>query len=414
MPFLVDFKDAIHSGYYHCEAENKWGKAKSEVLFVSSTAPIDQENMKPPTFIEDLGTIYEVSSGSPLQMTCKGSEKSAQQPRIQWTFNGINLDEFNDKEILVIPEFETKNVGSYSCNISNEVGYVYSNAAVAMATKFDAFRYEFYMQGYIETFPCNAYIDTTKATWYFNNEKMTNDSDQYFISNRGELALLKLIPGNSNGIYECRGKDSFGDDSSAFINLAVQPIIHSYVDLQNDNEITCGSKDFSFEYLYHQILIVCLLLKVYLVSRYEIVYSLLQMIFGMTRHGNYEQSKEFTEFVDKVDTFSTVDTNKKIMVFLSNEPNDTANIFCKSKDQELSFEDTSTFVGVRTRCIFHFPNQNHSTFNCTSHLRNKAVSNNCEESQSVDKECSLPCFCHGLSSVCQNSKALYRSMYMIF
>ena len=256
MLFLIEFEDTIHSGYYHCEAENKWGKAKSEVLSVSSSAPIEQKDLKPPTFIQDLGLIHETLSGTPKQMICKASEETIPPPRIQWTFNGIILEEFNDKEILEIPEFGTRNVGSYSCNISNEAGYVYSSAAVVLNTKFDVERFEFHMEGYIETLPCNAYIDTTKATWYFNNKKISNDSEQYFISNGGDLALLKLIPGKTNGTYECRGKDSFGDDSSAFINLTVHPVTHLYFDEQKNNELICDSVDFSFEYFYHQTLIV--------------------------------------------------------------------------------------------------------------------------------------------------------------
>ena len=133
----------------------------------------------------------------------------------------------------------------------------------------------------------------------------------------------------------------------------------------------------------------------------------------MTRHSDFEQSKEFIDYVDEIDTWSIVDINKETMVFLSNEPNNTANILCKSKDQKWSFEDTAVFVRVRIKCIYHFPNQNDSTFNCTTLLRNKSASNDCKESPSVDKECSLPCFCHGYSSVCLNDNAYHRSKYIL-
>ena len=123
-PNLVD-----HIGYYHCEAQNQWGKAKSEVLYVSPEIPTNNGYLVPPKFKIEPETEYAVF-GASVQLECKATDETSRQTKIQWTLNGNVLEEFNEKEILEIEVMNTSDIGSYACNISNDVGYDYKTVPV--------------------------------------------------------------------------------------------------------------------------------------------------------------------------------------------------------------------------------------------------------------------------------------------
>ena len=113
-----------HIGYYHCEAQNYFGKAKSEVLYVSPEIPPTKGYLVPPQFKVEPETEMGVF-GALVQLECQATDETSRQTKIQWTFNGNVLEEFNDKELLEIEAMEPSKIGSYACNISNDAGYDY-------------------------------------------------------------------------------------------------------------------------------------------------------------------------------------------------------------------------------------------------------------------------------------------------
>ena len=49
---FLDPSSNLHNGYYHCEASNEMGLAKSEVILVSPTSPTFEDWMQPPVLKE--------------------------------------------------------------------------------------------------------------------------------------------------------------------------------------------------------------------------------------------------------------------------------------------------------------------------------------------------------------------------
>ena len=55
---------------------------------------------------------------------------------------------------------------------------------------------------------------------YFENHEITNDSDKYTITGKGDLIINEIVVDQYNGKYECRAKNSEGE-SAEFANLTV-------------------------------------------------------------------------------------------------------------------------------------------------------------------------------------------------
>ena len=120
---------AGHEGYYHCEAENSLGLAKSSVTHVAPSFPDPPAGTSPPHFQEAPKTELQ-SLGSRVELLCRATGHP--QPDITWTKNGQILDIKTDT--LVIPSLSQTDVANYACNASNLAGYEYKNVIVNVLT----------------------------------------------------------------------------------------------------------------------------------------------------------------------------------------------------------------------------------------------------------------------------------------
>ena len=116
---------AEHEGYYHCEAENSLGLAKSSVTHVAPSFPASPLGTSPPQFLEAPKTELQ-SLGGRVELPCRA--RGSPQPRITWTKNGQILP--TETETLVIPSLAQGDVANYACNASNIAGYEYKNVIV--------------------------------------------------------------------------------------------------------------------------------------------------------------------------------------------------------------------------------------------------------------------------------------------
>ena len=128
-----------HIGYYYCEAKNNFGTAKSEVIYVADK-PLPNPN--------DLGyTIPQFTDGGPKPQvipyerpaTLHCAANGDPTPDIIWTRDGtiidfryevrnrgqIHLDTSTND--LTVNNVKEDTVGTYACNATNMVGYVYKS-----------------------------------------------------------------------------------------------------------------------------------------------------------------------------------------------------------------------------------------------------------------------------------------------
>ena len=120
---------AEHEGYYHCEAENSLGRARSSNTLVAPTFPSPPPGTKPPSFVEAPKTELQ-SPGSKVELVCRASGEP--RPDITWTKNGEILETKTDT--LLIPSLGEEDVANYACNASNIAGYEYKNVILSILT----------------------------------------------------------------------------------------------------------------------------------------------------------------------------------------------------------------------------------------------------------------------------------------
>ena len=120
---------AEHEGYYHCEAENPLGRARSSNTLVAPSFPSPPPGSSAPSFVVAPKTELQ-SLGSRVELVCRASGHP--RPDISWTKNGEVLDTTADT--LVFPSLGEEDVANYACNASNIAGYEYKNVILSILT----------------------------------------------------------------------------------------------------------------------------------------------------------------------------------------------------------------------------------------------------------------------------------------
>jgi len=223
-----------NQGYYHCEAQNSLGLAKSEAIHLSPKKHDIKKGMNPPKFTTEGKPEVEIKEiGRSADFQCIGN--GFPKPNIVWTFNGKKMDNFNDQEKLTIPSISPENIGTYACNISNEAGYEYKMVYLDILTTEPTF---------VETPTKNQIVSVGQKTflrckvkayppasirWFFEEDEIFH-SDEYRISN-GDL-IIEKAQAQMEGTYECLASNVNGK-SSVKANLTIV----------NSTKIISGPKD---------------------------------------------------------------------------------------------------------------------------------------------------------------------------
>jgi len=202
-------------GYYHCEAQNSKGLAKSEVIHLSTNKPETKNGMTHPKFTtkgRPEVEIKEMGRSVDFQCIANGFPK----PSIVWTFNGKTMDDFDDQEILTIPSIKPENIGTYACNISNEAGYEYKMVYLDILTTEPTF---------VETPTKNKIVSVGQTTylhckvkayppasikWFFEDDEIFNSHKYRILA--GDLVIEK-VQAQMAGTYECLASNINGNNS---------------------------------------------------------------------------------------------------------------------------------------------------------------------------------------------------------
>lgn len=210
---IADPKISLHQGYYHCEASNELGRAKSEVINISPNPPIIDDYQTVPKF--DLQPKIEIREfGKDHQFLCNAT--GIPRPRIEWSFNGEIIEDFNDKEILDIHNIELSKVGTYACNVSNLVGYdykmVYLNILLQKPYLIEkpkelqtvSIHQDAIIRCGVKGFP------QPKIQWFFQGDEIKNNTQSYIVSTQNGLTIKK-IPQTAEGNYTCKATNDEGE-----------------------------------------------------------------------------------------------------------------------------------------------------------------------------------------------------------
>lgn len=196
-----------HEGFYHCEAENGLGKAKSTVVHVTSQISKPAKGTSAPVFIRAPESELP-SVGNTAKFECIAEGKP--DPQIVWTKNGEVLPGETGNR-LVLHNIGPGDVANYACNASNIAGYeykdVYLNILTLPATITEGPRDQVVSKGSNVTIKCKTEgFPLPTISWFLNDEPIQG-SDRVKINNiSGDLSIVNATVEDA-GKYMCEAKN---------------------------------------------------------------------------------------------------------------------------------------------------------------------------------------------------------------
>jgi len=224
-----------HEGFYHCVAENDYGKAKSTVVHVTSKPPTPSRGTSAPVFQKG-PEIELLRAGNTAKFNCLA--EGTPEPEIVWLKNGEVIPGETGSE-LVIHNIGSEDVANYACNASNSAGYDYKDAYLNILTVSAVIttgpQDQIVSKGSNVTMKCetDGFPDPT-VEWFLNLTKIT-PSDKYSINKAtGDLVIFSAKAADQ-GTYRCEARNH--GKSSKEGNLVVK----------SKTEIINGPRDLSVQ-----------------------------------------------------------------------------------------------------------------------------------------------------------------------
>lgn len=192
-----------HEGYYHCLAENDFGRAKSTVVHVTNNPAKPPKGTSAPVFIKSPETELP-SVGNTAKFDCVAS--GTPEPSIVWTKNGEVIPGETGSE-LVLHNIGPADVANYACNASNVAGYeykdVYLNILTVVADIVDGPRDQIVSKGFNVTVRCRTEGFPKPSIQWFLNGSLIEGSEKFHINaETGDLTVMHATVGDQ-GTYKC-------------------------------------------------------------------------------------------------------------------------------------------------------------------------------------------------------------------
>ena len=203
-----------HQGYYYCTASNDLGTAKSSVITLTPDEEPDwaSDGFVAPEFTSRPENIL-AQEGKDAIIKCEASGDPV--PDIYWTKNGEELVDANDLNELAIQSVGPEDIGTYSCNASNSVGYVYKVVYLIILNQ-DPFFLETPTNrtvsiGQEAILRCSAKgYPNPNITWEYESEATEN----YVVTPNQDLKINQ-VKETDEGRFTCTATNEFGSIKSS-------------------------------------------------------------------------------------------------------------------------------------------------------------------------------------------------------
>lgn len=234
-------------GKYEVVLSNPQGTTKTSATVAISDKEPD-ENVKPPTFVENLKPR---SAHEKEVVIFETNVISYPVSSFQWYFNdkpitheSIKIVNEENHSILLIKEFINELVGSYTCCAENVVGMTTTSASLSLITTDDREQPDNTAPKFIKTIGKLTVMDGEKLVikhtvtgkpvpsikWYRNSEEI-NDTKDITMSqnNAGEciLSITEVFP-EDEGEYECKATNKLGEVSTISSVIVEGILIYDY------------------------------------------------------------------------------------------------------------------------------------------------------------------------------------------
>lgn len=199
------------AGDYRCTARNQHG-AMHHTIHVSVTAA--------PYWISGAPRNLVLAPGENGVLTCRAS--GTPKPLITWAMNGIPIENSPkdvsrkvEDDTIIFTDVQTGSSAVYQCNVSNDYGYLLSNAFVNVLSEpprvlTQANKVYQVIKNHQALIDCASFgSPIPKITWFKGSRSISQDGDPYVTHDNGTLEI-HVAQAQNSGKYTCVATNSLG------------------------------------------------------------------------------------------------------------------------------------------------------------------------------------------------------------
>ncbi|XP_067357760.1 neuronal cell adhesion molecule-like isoform X5 [Channa argus] len=200
------------AGDYRCTARNRHGSAQHTISVSVIAAPY---------WISDPPRNLVLAPGENGVLTCRAS--GTPKPKITWAMNGVpienapkDLSRKVDGDTIIFTDVQTGSSAVYQCNISNDYGYLLSNAFVNVLSESPrvltpANKVYQVIKNHPALLDCTTFGSPIPIiTWFKESRSSTLDGDPYILHDNGTLEI-HVAQARNSGKYTCVAQNSLGN-----------------------------------------------------------------------------------------------------------------------------------------------------------------------------------------------------------
>ncbi|XP_051237581.1 neuronal cell adhesion molecule isoform X5 [Dicentrarchus labrax] len=199
------------AGDYRCTGRNRLGSVHHTIHIVVNAAPY---------WISGAPRNLVLAPGENGVLTCRAS--GTPKPSVTWAMNGIpienspkDLSRTVDKDTIIFTVVQTGSSAVYQCNVSNDYGYLLSNAFVNVLSEpprvlTPANKVYQVIKNHRALMDCASFgSPIPNITWFKDSRSSTLDGDPYILHDNGTLEI-HVAQAHNSGKYTCVARNSLG------------------------------------------------------------------------------------------------------------------------------------------------------------------------------------------------------------
>uniref|UniRef100_A0A8C2WH97 Neuronal cell adhesion molecule n=1 Tax=Cyclopterus lumpus TaxID=8103 RepID=A0A8C2WH97_CYCLU len=207
---IVDASES-DAGDYRCTARNRLGSVHHTIHVTVKAAPY---------WIGGAPRNLVLAPGESGVLTCRAS--GTPKPSVSWAMNGIpienspkDLSRKVEDDTIIFTDVQTGSSAVYQCNVSNDYGYLLSNAFVNVLSETPrvltpANKVYQVIKNHQALLDCASFgSPIPKITWFKDSRSSTLDGDPYILHDNGTLEI-HVAQARNSGKYTCVARNILG------------------------------------------------------------------------------------------------------------------------------------------------------------------------------------------------------------
>ncbi|XP_047451803.1 neuronal cell adhesion molecule-like isoform X12 [Mugil cephalus] len=212
------------AGDYRCTARNHHGRVHHTIHVTVKAAPY---------WISGAPKNLVLAPGEDGALTCRAS--GTPKPSITWFMNGIPIENspvdpsrqvYDDS--IIFSNIQSGSSAVYQCNVSNDYGYLLSNAFVNVLSEpprvlTPANKVYQVIRNHQALMDCSSFgSPIPNVTWFKDTQSSTLDGDPYILHDNGTLEI-RIAQHQNTGKYTCVARNSLGISKNHIVLEVKEP-----------------------------------------------------------------------------------------------------------------------------------------------------------------------------------------------